>query len=157
MYTKIPMFKEIIISSFVCEHCGARNTEVQFGGKLEDAGCKYVLNVADEKCLNRSIVKSEFATIRIPEIDFEIPPQTQKGSIKTVEGFLLSTIEGIGELQPERRKYDPATAAKIDEFLEMMTEMREGKRLPFTFEVEDPSGNSFVQNPNAPEKDEFCT
>ena len=57
---------------------------------------------------------------------------------------MLSTIEGIGELQPERRKYDPATAAKIDEFLEMMTEMREGKRLPFTFEVEDPSGNSFV-------------
>ena len=89
-------------------------------------------------------MKSEFATIRIPEIDFEIPPQTQKGSIKTVEGFLLSTIEGIGELQPERRKFDPSTAAKIDEFLDKLKDMREGNSLPFTFEVEDPSGNSFV-------------
>ena len=98
MYTKIPMFKEIILSSFSCEHCGERNNEVQFGGKLSDYGCKYTLVVTDDDGLNRSVVKSEFATIRIPEIDFEIPPQTQKGSIKTVEGFLLSTIEGISEL-----------------------------------------------------------
>ena len=28
MYTKIPMFKEIILSSFTCEHCGFKNTEV---------------------------------------------------------------------------------------------------------------------------------
>ena len=32
MYTKIPFFREIILSSFVCEHCGNRNNEVQFGG-----------------------------------------------------------------------------------------------------------------------------
>ena len=98
MYTKIPMFKEIILSSFSCEHCGHRNNEVQFGGKLGDYGCRYKLAVIDQDGLNRSIVKSEFATIKIPELDFEIPPQTQKGSIKTVEGFLLSTIEGISEL-----------------------------------------------------------
>ena len=28
MYTKIPMFKEIILSSFTCDHCGNKNTEV---------------------------------------------------------------------------------------------------------------------------------
>ena len=28
MYTKIPMFKEIILSSFYCDHCGLKNTEV---------------------------------------------------------------------------------------------------------------------------------
>lgn len=46
MYTKIPMFKEIILSSFSCEHCGFRNNEVQFGGKLGDYGCKFKLVVA---------------------------------------------------------------------------------------------------------------
>ena len=76
MYTKIPMFKEIILSSFNCEDCGFRNNEVQFGGKLGDLGCKYKLAVIDDDGLNRSVVKSEFATIRIPELDFEIPPQT---------------------------------------------------------------------------------
>ena len=114
MYTKIPMFKEIILSSFTCEECGFRNNEVQFGGKLGDLGCRYKLAVTDEDGLNRSVVKSEFATIRIPELDFEIPPQTQKGSIKTVEGFLLSTIEGISEMQEERRKFNPQVAEQLD-------------------------------------------
>ena len=76
MYTKIPMFKEIILSSFYCENCGFRNNEVQFGGKLADYGCSYKLAVIDQDGLNRSVVKSEFAAIRIPELDFEIPAQT---------------------------------------------------------------------------------
>ena len=65
---------------------------------MGDTGTKYVLNVADQEGLNRSVVKSEFATVSIPELELEIPPQTQKGSIKTVEGFLLSTIEGISDM-----------------------------------------------------------
>ena len=99
MYTKIPFFKEIILSSFYCDHCGNRNTEVQFGGSLSDLGVKYTLTCVDAKSLNRSVVKSEFATITIPELELEIPPETQKGSIKTVEGYLMSAIEGISELQ----------------------------------------------------------
>ena len=98
MYTKIPMFKEIILSSFYCDSCGLKNTEVQFGGKLADFGVKYILKVTEAASMNRSIVKSEYATIRIPELDFEIPPQTQKGSINTVEGFIARSIMGISEL-----------------------------------------------------------
>ena len=144
MYTKIPMFKEIIISSFYCDHCGLKNTEVQFGGQLADTGVNYIFKVTNPKALNRSVVKSEFATIRIPELDFEIPPQTQKGKVNTIEGFLMSSIEGISELQEERRKFDPITAAKIDEFIAKMTQYMNGEVFPFTFEVYDPSGNSFI-------------
>ena len=68
------MFKEIILSSFYCDNCGLKSTEVQFGGKLADSGVKYVYKITDEAAINRSIVKSEYATIRIPELDFEIPP-----------------------------------------------------------------------------------
>ena len=103
MYTKIPFFKEIILSSFSCEHCGNRNSEVQFGGSLSDLGVKYHLTIVDARNLNRAVVKSEFATITIPELELEIPPETQKGSIKTVEGYLMSAIEGISELQEQRR------------------------------------------------------
>lgn len=156
MYTKIPMFKEIILSSFSCEACGARNNEVQFGGKLGDEGCKYTLVVTDMDGLNRSVVKSEFATVRIPELDFEIPPQTQKGSIKTVEGYIMSTIEGISEMQEERRKFNPQVAEQIDAFIEKMKALMEGRDFPFNFELIDPSGNSFIQNPNAPNIDVAC-
>lgn len=106
--------------------------------------------------MNRSVVKSEYATIRIPELDLEIPPQTQKGTINTVEGFINKTIEGLSELQEERRKYDPATADKIDEFIAKLRKYQNGEVLPFTFIVDDPSGNSFIQNPNAPNKDVYC-
>jgi zinc finger protein len=118
MYTKIPFFKEIMISSFSCEHCGHRNSEVSFAGKLEDYGVKYEVNVINNVAFNRTVVKSEFATIKVPECGLELPPQTQKGSIKTIEGYFATTIEGLSAMQEERRKYDPTTAEKIDEYIE---------------------------------------
>jgi zinc finger protein len=120
MYTKIPFFKEIIVSSFCCDHCGTKNSEVQFAGKLEDYGVKYEVNVINGVAFNRTVVKSEYATIKIPECGLELPPQTQKGSIKTIEGYFATTIEGLSELQEERRKVDPETAKKIDEYIETL-------------------------------------
>ena len=76
MMTKIPFFKEVMISSFACEHCGFRNSEVTFAGKLEDYGCRYELNVINNIAFNRTVVKSEFASIEIPEAGLEIPAQT---------------------------------------------------------------------------------
>jgi zinc finger protein len=117
LFTKIPFFKEIIVSSFQCENCGFRNNEVSFGGQLADFGVRYELKVINSVQMNRNVVKSEHAIIKIPELDLEIPPQTQKGTVNTIEGFLVKTIEGLSDLQEDRRKYDPATAAKIDEFI----------------------------------------
>lgn len=39
--------------------------------------------------MNRRIVKSDHATITVPEIDFEIPPITQQGTLNTLEGFFM--------------------------------------------------------------------
>jgi zinc finger protein len=144
MYTKIPFFKEIMISAFSCEHCGTKNSEVSFAGKLEDFGCKYEINVINNIAFDRTIVKSEFATIRVPECGLELPPQTQKGSIKTIEGFFMTTIEGLEGMQAERRKFDPITAKKIDEYCDTLRAYASGDKMPFTFIVEDPSGNSHV-------------
>lgn len=74
-----------------------------------------------------------------------------------MEGFIANSISGISALQEERRRFDPATAAKIDEFLYKLGQYQEGKVLPYTFEVSDPSGNSFIQNPFAPKPDENLT
>lgn len=59
-------------------------------------------------------------------------------------------------MQEERRVTDPETAKKIDEYCETLKEYASGKRLPFKFIVEDPSGNSYVQNPSAPTADQYC-
>jgi C4-type Zn-finger protein len=35
LLTSIPYFKEIIVSSFRCEHCGHRDTEIQSAGEIQ--------------------------------------------------------------------------------------------------------------------------
>jgi zinc finger protein len=46
---------------------------VSFGGQIADFGVKYELKVVNAVHMNRNVVKSEHATIRIPELDLEIP------------------------------------------------------------------------------------
>ncbi len=45
------------------------------------------------------------------------------------------------------------TAQKIDDYCLTLKEYASGTKMPYTFIVEDPSGNSFVQNPSAPTAD----
>ena len=53
------------------------------------------------------VVKSDSATVRVPELDFEIPAATQRGSITTVEGLLRDAADALRALQPERTAADP--------------------------------------------------
>lgn len=57
--------------------------------------------------------------------------------------------------QEERRIVDPDSAFKIDEFIEKLLRMCDGKEMPYHFVINDPSGNSFVQNPHAPAGDVY--
>lgn len=40
---------------------------------------RWELQVKTHEDLNRQIVKSDYSGVSIPEVDFEIPPQSQKG------------------------------------------------------------------------------
>ena len=51
---------------------------------------------------------------------------------------------------------DPEQAEKVDQFLNKLKAYRNGES-PFTFVVDDISGNSFVENPYAPNNDESMT
>ena len=80
MLTRIPFYRDVVISSFACEHCNFKNNSVESANKIADKGLNIKLTVKNEKDLNRELVKSDFATFKIPALDFEIPPMTQKGS-----------------------------------------------------------------------------
>jgi C4-type Zn-finger protein len=53
--------------------------------------------------MNRQVVKSEFATVLIPELEFEIPPTTRNGNLTTVEGILQKIIDGLSSDQAVRK------------------------------------------------------
>lgn len=156
LLTRIPFFKEIIVSSFSCDNCGWSNTEIQSAGRIQDQGVCYTLRVKTKQDLNREVVKADSATTRIPELDFEIAPFTQKGSLSTIEGLLDRAVAGLEQDQPVRRAAHPEVAEKIDEFIQKLKKLKEVED-EFTLVIEDPSGNSFVENPVAPQRDEGLT
>ncbi|XP_024287809.1 zinc finger protein ZPR1-like isoform X2 [Oncorhynchus tshawytscha] len=153
LLTKIPFFKEIIVSSFTCPNCSWSNTEIQSAGRIQDQGITYTLNVKSKQDMNREVVKADSATTRIPELDFEIPPYTQKGSLSTIEGLLDRAVAGLEQDQPLRNETAPEVAVKISEFIDKLKKLKEGES-GFTLVIDDPSGNSFVENPFAPQTDE---
>ncbi|XP_019063758.1 zinc finger protein ZPR1 isoform X2 [Fukomys damarensis] len=153
LLTKIPFFREIIVSSFSCEHCGWNNTEIQSAGRIQDLGVRYTLTIRGLEDMNREVVKTDSATTRIPELDFEIPAFSQKGALTTVEGLINRAISGLEQDQPTRRASKEAIAERIDEFIVKLKELKHVAS-PFTLIIDDPSGNSFIENPHAPQKDD---
>lgn len=82
MLTRIPFYRDVIISSFACEHCNCINNGIESANKIQEQGIKIKLVINEPKDLNRELVKSDYATLKIPIIDFEIPAKTQKGCKK---------------------------------------------------------------------------
>ncbi|KAL6894022.1 hypothetical protein ACP4OV_008120 [Aristida adscensionis] len=154
LLTLIPHFREVVLMAFECPHCGERNNEIQFAGQLQPKGCCYRLEVpsGQSEILNRQVVKSDSATIKIPELDFEIPPEAQRGTLSTVEGIIMRAVDELQALQDERKKVDPQKAEAIDQFLVKLRSLGSGEAA-FTFVLDDPAGNSFIENPHAPSSD----
>lgn len=65
-------------------------------------------------------------------------------------------MEDLGQLQPVRRVQTPEVAAQIDTYLAKLEEYAEGKH-EFTLVLDDPTGNSHVENPLAPASDPQMT
>lgn len=156
LLTQIPFYKEVIIMSFCCENCGYQNNEIQPGGEMAPKGIRIQVRIDKLKDLNRRVVKSDFSSVRIEELDFEIPARSQKGEVTTVEGIIDRVVRGLEQDQPVRRIQHPEAAEQIDRFTDSLKELKEMKK-PFTITIEDISGNSFVENPNAPTPDPNTT
>lgn len=99
----------------------------------------------DLRALNRQVVKSDHATLRVPELDFEIEAGTQKAQLTTVEGIMSSASKNLQAQQEERRQQYPEIAEKIDVFCSKLDKCATGQ-MKFTIEVDDPSGNSYIES-----------
>lgn len=156
LLTRIPFYKETVIASFSCEHCGYENNEIQPAGEIEPNGCKITIKIKTSQDLNRRIVKSDRTSVKFVELDFEIPAQSQKGEVTTIEGIVDRSIAGLEQDQPVRRIEHPEVAAQIDAFVDKLRSLKTVET-PYTVIFEDISGNCRVENPCAPNPDPSCT
>ena len=141
----IPHFKEVIIMALTCQICGYKSNEVKGGGKIASHGTRITLQAQTTRDMSRGVVKSDTASIAIPEIDFEMK-ESGLGLYTTVEGLLTQVHDGLKQANPfAARDEDPSTShVKFDKFLSELKNMAEGNRLPFTLIITDPISNSFV-------------
>lgn len=100
--------------------------------------------------LDRQLVKSQYATLTIPEYELTLPPG--KGQLTTVESIIAHTIEDLEFEQPARRTIDPPTYQKIEALLDKLRPITDEEKAKadildktFTIKLDDPSGNSFIE------------
>lgn len=142
LLTKIPFYREVVVMSFHCEHCGWQNSELQPAATVQPTGVRFELLVRAKQDLNRQVVKTRDAVVTLPEVELEIPARTQEGSVTTVEGLLQRAVQGLAGCGGE----------KLSDFVDALRKLLELEK-PFRLVLDDPSGNSFVENPQAPEAD----
>jgi zinc finger protein len=155
MCIRIPYYKQVIVISFLCDHCGFRNNELQSGEAVQEFGTEIVLHAKTKEDLNRQVVKSEYASIEIPELDLVIPNKSQPGEITTVEGVLMRVKNGLEQDQDRRKAEHPEAAEQIDQFISKLESFASLEK-PFTLKLNDPSGNCYIQSPNPLHVDPRC-
>jgi zinc finger protein len=173
LLTSIPFFREVIVTSFRCEHCGNSNNEVQSAGTIQRVqvirhmshlinlvvvqGTIYTVRVSSPADLNRQIVRSPTCSVNLPEYELTLP--ANRGQLTTIEGLIRDIIGDLSLDQTLRRIEDESTYAVIENLLTKLRavvgdrdddEKRQSapglvEFLPFTIELDDPSGNSFIE------------
>ncbi|KAL0569519.1 nucleolar zinc-finger protein [Marasmius crinis-equi] len=172
MLTSIPYFREVIVMSFRCDHCGTTNNEIQSAGTIRPEGTLYTAKILARSDLDRQIVRSPNCSIQIPEYELTLPATTAQGSLTTVEGLIRDVVADLSGDQPLRKYQDPATYEKLEALIGrlkeilgddeeeeaegdetktgevQMSKLASQKDLPmpaFTVKLDDPSGNSWIE------------
>lgn len=158
LLTSIPYFKEIVLMSFSCSHCGFRNNEIQPASEIQEKGCKYVLKIENAEDFNRQVVKADSCSCKFVELDIEIP--SGRGQLITPEGLLTEMIENLQGDQPQRKTLQPEIYQKIEDLIKKVQKYIncEPGTLPLTLVVDDPAGNSWIEYvPGEPQHKWSCT
>lgn len=151
---EIPHFREVIIMATCCDHCGYKTNEVKSGGAVSSCGRKIVLMVTSEEDLNRDILKSETCTIEIPEIDLHLTTGALGGRFTTLEGLLRQVRDELSNKVPflAGDSAEPQRKTTLKRLLDSIDSICDLK-LRCTIILDDPMGNSYLQNIFAPDRD----
>ncbi|RFU31404.1 hypothetical protein B7463_g4932, partial [Scytalidium lignicola] len=143
LLTRIPFFREIIIMSFSCPHCGFQNSEIQSAGEIQQKGCHYELRLTAQQDFSRQVVKSDSCAVKFIELDVEVP--SGRGQLSNVEGLLTTIMEDLEVGQSQRKEQTPEVYTKIEDIIARGRKMLAGESFPFRLSLDDPAGNSWIE------------
>ncbi|GMP71441.1 hypothetical protein CsSME_00029840 [Camellia sinensis var. sinensis] len=76
-----------------CDACGYRNSELKPGGRIPQKGKKITVLVKNINDLSRDVIKSDTASVEVPELDLVLTSGTLGGVVTTVED--LERVHGF--------------------------------------------------------------
>ncbi len=135
-----PYFGRMLLSLTHCPSCGFKQRNVSLLEEHEPSIHSVAVSSIDD--LSIRVIRSDTASIRIPELGVEIKPGlVADATISNVEAILLNIrdrtefLRDAAETRKERHN--------AESFLEKITLALEGRKI-FTLILEDPRGNSKI-------------
>ncbi len=141
---ELPYFGGALQTTLLCPACGYRHGDMLLTRHSEPM--RLTLQVLRPEHRSARVARSSSGTIRIPELGASMEPGPRADAfVSNVEGVLRKFLdvvrgqEAVAGSESERRRLG-AVHARIDAMLE--------GREPFTFILEDPTGNSDILQPD---------
>lgn len=103
-----------MISSFECPHCNFKNNQLDPAIEIKPQGVRLTLKVVNKEDLDRYVITTDYTSIQILDLDFEIPPMSQRSQVTTVEGILAKTITNLSEQKKLIEQTHPDLALKME-------------------------------------------
>ncbi|KAF2637054.1 zf-ZPR1-domain-containing protein [Massarina eburnea CBS 473.64] len=152
----IPHFKQVVLMSTACEHCGYRSNEVKTGGEVPEKGRRITISVENKEDLSRDILKSESCALESPELHLSVEPGTLGGRFTTIEGLLTQVRDdlhsSIFNTTDSGDSMEATSKTKWDDFFNQLSAAINGD-IKFSIVLSDPLASSYVQSFKAPEPD----
>lgn len=137
---EIPYFGNCFLFSMDCSSCNYHKADIELENQQEP--CKYALEISDEKDMSIRVVKSSFATIRMPHIGDIEPGPSSNGYVTNVEGVLNRMVKQLESIRDNEEEEDDARkkAKNMIKKLHRVIWGQEKQKLI----LEDPTGNSAI-------------
>lgn len=140
---EIPHFGNVLETTIICKDCGFKHSDVI---SLEQKDpVKYILKINKDNLSSR-VVRSQSATISIPELGVKVEPGPKsEGYVTNVEGVIVRFEDAVKKalnLICDKKSNDNA-----EEILKQIKQLLSGK-IEGTLIIEDPFGQSNIVNSN---------
>lgn len=141
---KIPYFGEVMQSNLLCQKCGYKFSDSICIDQKEPV--MYSIDI-NKETLNTRVVKSQSATLSIPEIGLKVEPGPQsQGYVSNIEGVLDRFKKAVETALSWAE--DDQTKENALKILEDVERVRKGEKSVLMV-LEDPFGHSMILDEKA--------
>ena len=150
---RIPYFKDVLIESFLCDHCGFKNSSVSNAGAIQEKAVKYEFRLDSSEDLSREVVKGDQGVFRFVDLGLDMPQS--KGQLTNIEGLITKAAKDLEADQPARKEADFRIYTALEDIIQRLKGMTEHKQYPILVSLDDISGNSWIQPSTTDKGDKY--